>query len=352
MSSDKPFFSILVPSYNRPNELMRCVDSVLKSSFDNFEIIVSDDCSPMQMEITEVMSCFLDDSRVNYFQQQSNLKEPGNKYFLTTQATGEFNIVIGDDDVLASDTLRSIYDFILENPNYDIYGLGYFIVDETNKPISIHSAPKASVLSSKNNIRYLFEFGVLPMGFMHPATFCCRSGIELALPYRADVGIGEDLCFLLQAAARGYSVITIPMPLFNWRKVQDTSAVVQGNQSAEYLSSFRAKSMIYEIIKNEPFINKSLKDYISSSLFRFKFLYLEVLSDPLSASLNEVELGIGKDMYRELTKFSRSQSFRLRVYAKRLIYFFDLCKILGFFLAIKWVFTSITFRMKSARNAK
>ena len=80
MSSDKPFFSILVPSYNRPNELMRCVDSVLKSSFNNFEIIVSDDCSPMQMEITEVMRCFLDDARVNYFQQQSNLKEPGNKY--------------------------------------------------------------------------------------------------------------------------------------------------------------------------------------------------------------------------------------------------------------------------------
>jgi glycosyltransferase involved in cell wall biosynthesis len=350
MSLDKPFFSILVPSYNRPFELKRCVDSVLRSSFNNFEIIVSDDNSPLREEIAEVMNCFSGNPKVIFHQQPSNLKEPGNKNFLTTKATGEFNIVIGDDDVLASDTLRLIYDFVFENSNYDIYGLGYFIVDENNKPISIHSAPEAAVLSSKKNIRYLFEFGVSPMGFMHPATFCCRSGIELALPYRADVGIGEDLCFLLQAVARGHSLITIPMALFNWRKVQDVSAVAQGNQSAEHLSSFRAKSMIYEIIKKEPFTNKSLKDYISSSLFRFKFLYMEVLRDPLAVSLSEDELGIGQNMSRELTKYSRSPVFRFRVRARRLIYFFDLCNILSVPLAVKWVLKSITFRMKCARN--
>ena len=48
MSLGKPFFSILVPSYNRPFELKRCVDSVLRSSFNNFEIIVSDDNSPLR----------------------------------------------------------------------------------------------------------------------------------------------------------------------------------------------------------------------------------------------------------------------------------------------------------------
>jgi len=350
MTAHKPFFSILIPSYNRPNELKRCINSVLKSSFENFEIIVSDDCSPLHNEIAEVMSDFSKNHNVIFFQQQLNLKEPGNKYFLTTKANGRFNIVIGDDDVIASDTLKVIYDFILENPNYDIYGLGYFIADENNKPISMHSAPKPIILSDERISKYFFEFGVSPMWFMHPATFCCRSGVELSLPYRKDVGIGEDLCFLFQAIARGHSLITIPKPLFNWRKVQDTSSVSQGNQSAEHLSSFKAKIMIYEVLKKEPFADKSIKDYISSSLYRFKFLYMEVLSDPLAASINMDELRLEKNIHEELIRYRRSLVIRFCVYARKLMYFVDLCKILGVLLAIKWVYISITFRMKSLGN--
>jgi len=322
----------------------------MRSSFNNFEVIVSDDNSPLREEISEIINCFSGNPKVIFHQQPSNLKEPGNKSFLTTKATGEFNIVIGDDDVLGYNTLSLIYNFVCKNPNYDIYGLGYFIADENNKLLSVHCSPKATILTSEKNMRYLFEFGVSPMGFMHPATFCCRTGIELALPYRDDVGIGEDLCFLLQAAARGHSIITIPMPLFNWRKVQDIGSVTQGNQSAERLSSIRAKSRIYEIIKNEPFAEKVLKDYISSPSYRFKFLYMEVLRDPLAVSLSAEELGIEQNMYRELTGYSRSWTSRFSIRLRRLINFLDLCKILGVPLAVKWVLTSIVFRIKAAHN--
>lgn len=345
---DKPFFSILVPSYNRPHELKRCVDSILRSSFDSFEIVVSDDFSPLREEIEDVMSCYSDNSKVTFYQQKFNLKEPGNKNFLATKANGEFNIVVGDDDIVATNTLKLIHHFIAENPSFDIYGMGYYIVDEHNKPISVHCSTKATILSNEDNARYLFEFGVSPMAFMHPATFCCRSGIELRLPYRSDVGIGEDSCFLLQAVARGYSLITIPTPLFNWRKVQDKSTVVQGNQSAEHLSSFRAKSKIYNVLKYETFSNTWLKDYILSSTFRFKFLYTEVIKDPLAVTFSEAELGIESEMYSELVNYSDSMAARLRVRATRLIYLFDLCKILGVLSASKLVLTSILFRIKSA----
>ena len=349
MPLNKPFFSILIPSYNRPAELERCIRTILKSPFTNFEIIVSDDNSPLSIEIEQVMSLFLGNPKVTFYPQPTNLREPANKNFLVCKAIGDFNIVIGDDDFLAPEALSVIYDFVKEEPHYDIYGFGYIIVDEHNFPISIHTALKPVVLSTEKNVKYLFEFGVSPMSVMHPATFCCRAGVELTLPYREDVGIGEDLCFLLQAAARGYSLVVIPAPLLNWRKVQDVSSVDQGNQSAEHLSSFKAKYLTYKVLNQEGIPNQLLKNYISSSLFRFKFLYVEVLRDPLASDFTALDLGIDSDTASELLQYKRSLFFRFRVRCWRLFSFFDLCQVLTVPLAFKWVVKSVVFRIISSR---
>src|SRR5262245_48928286 len=40
-----PFFSIVVPTYNRERIICRCVDSCLQQSFGDFELVVIDDHS-------------------------------------------------------------------------------------------------------------------------------------------------------------------------------------------------------------------------------------------------------------------------------------------------------------------
>lgn len=45
MSSNKTFFSVIIPTHNREKLLPRAVDSVLNQSFSNFELIIVDDCS-------------------------------------------------------------------------------------------------------------------------------------------------------------------------------------------------------------------------------------------------------------------------------------------------------------------
>ena len=41
----KPFFSVIIPTYNHANYLKKALDSVLNQSFNNYEIIVIDDNS-------------------------------------------------------------------------------------------------------------------------------------------------------------------------------------------------------------------------------------------------------------------------------------------------------------------
>ena len=46
MNSDKkPFFSVIIPTYNRNNTLKRAVKSVLKQTHKDFELIIVDDGS-------------------------------------------------------------------------------------------------------------------------------------------------------------------------------------------------------------------------------------------------------------------------------------------------------------------
>lgn len=44
--NDEPLVSVLLPAYNVEKYLAKCVDSILQQTYQNFEIIIVDDCSP------------------------------------------------------------------------------------------------------------------------------------------------------------------------------------------------------------------------------------------------------------------------------------------------------------------
>ena len=329
-----PFFSILIPSYNRPLELKRCIDSILKSSFPDFEIVVSDDNSPRQTEIADILVSFGSLANIKFYMQPSNLKEPDNKNFLVTKATGKYNIVLGDDDTLCEDTLSFLHEYIQVNPGSDIYGFGYQIVDEIGTPLTAHVASETIIIEDIISRLLVLEAGLLPMALFHPATFCCRSGLEMDLPYRTDVGIGEDLCFLLQAIINNYSLAIIPKVLFNWRKVQDIKSVSQGNQSAEFMASFQSKYLIYNLLTSAAIPDARISEYISTVRFRFNFLYVELLRFPNIKYLDCMQF-MNEEILDEFLAVRSSLYWRLNLFLIKPVRLFDLVRLVGFFQALK-----------------
>ena len=77
--TDRPFFSVLIPSYNRPEFVGLAVESVLASDFRDFELIVSDDCSPRRNEISAALEKHKGDPRLRFYSQPTNLREPANR---------------------------------------------------------------------------------------------------------------------------------------------------------------------------------------------------------------------------------------------------------------------------------
>ena len=327
--ASKPFFSILIPSYNRPEDLRSCISSILQNTFTDYEIIISDDNSPKKNEVTEVISSFNEVNNLRFFLQPENLREPENKNFLVRLAVGKFNIIIADDDTLTENALTSLYNFIKSNEGHDIYGFGYNIVDELGDVLSTHSAPAAVVLNDSTKRKYILEAGTLPMTIFHPATFCCRTGLETELPYRSDIGIGEDLYFIFESVIKEKLICIFPEALFNWRKVQDQKVVTQSNQSAENLASFKSKVLIYEAIKKNQFINQEIRRYVNSYEYRCRFLYSEIIRAKNFKSLVDDGFFLEDHIFEELARLDASYLYSFRLVFTRIYRLFELTKIFG-----------------------
>ena len=81
--------SICITTYNRAGTLQQTLESVLAQRFDDFELIISDDCSTDETEDI-VRSYESKDKRVRYFRNQHNLKMPGNLNAAIQHAQGEY----------------------------------------------------------------------------------------------------------------------------------------------------------------------------------------------------------------------------------------------------------------------
>ena len=87
MKSDTPYFSIVIPAYNRAHLISKTLDSVLNQSYENFEVIIVDDGSTDNTE--EVVKPYLADQRFRYY-WKSNGERGAARNFGVLKSNGEF----------------------------------------------------------------------------------------------------------------------------------------------------------------------------------------------------------------------------------------------------------------------
>lgn len=103
---DKPFFSVVIPTYNRAKLLKAAIAITLKQTFKDFELIVSNNCSTD--ETREVVSSFKD-KRILYFENKKNIGAEPNMKKAISYARGIYIFTMGDDDfILYENTLEKI----------------------------------------------------------------------------------------------------------------------------------------------------------------------------------------------------------------------------------------------------
>jgi len=95
MSEEHPLVSVVIATYNRPAYLRSAIASVSRGSYQNFEIVVTDDAGPK--ENREVAESF-QDPRVRYRRNKMRLGGTGNHREAIKVVAGEYVGLLNDDD--------------------------------------------------------------------------------------------------------------------------------------------------------------------------------------------------------------------------------------------------------------
>jgi glycosyltransferase involved in cell wall biosynthesis len=86
-------------TYKRPNYLRGAIETWLKQTHQNIELIISDD-DPQSTESRAIAEEYIrKDKRIRYFRQEKNLNAPGCYKFILKQARGDYFIWASDDDL-------------------------------------------------------------------------------------------------------------------------------------------------------------------------------------------------------------------------------------------------------------
>jgi glycosyltransferase involved in cell wall biosynthesis len=104
-------FSICIPAFNRPRELSELLNSIASETPRDWEILVSEDCSPKAAEIAEVVHQFTHEHEslsIRFLTTPANLGYDANLRFLINHAEGRYCILMGDDDLWCAGALNEL----------------------------------------------------------------------------------------------------------------------------------------------------------------------------------------------------------------------------------------------------
>lgn len=107
--------TICIPTYNRPEYLQSCLESILAQTFQDYRIVILDNGS--EKDYSGVLRCIID-SRITYRRHNSNLGNKENiKIALREYLDTKYIMVFHDDDLMAPGFLEYAISALEQNEN-------------------------------------------------------------------------------------------------------------------------------------------------------------------------------------------------------------------------------------------
>jgi abequosyltransferase len=175
MSRVLPKLSICIPAFNRAKYLPPLLDSVFSQNYPNVEIVISEDNSPERAAIAEVVEeCRRQGhTNIHYFENENTLGFDGNLRVLFARASGDYCVMMGNDDLLCTGALETIGAILSEHPEVAvaIRSYGWFYDD----PATVDQI-----------VRYFPETSIFAPGEDTVVTFFRRVGVLAGLVFRRE----------------------------------------------------------------------------------------------------------------------------------------------------------------------
>lgn len=111
-----PKISVIMSVYNGQEYLLQAVESIRTQSFEDWELIIINDCSTDKTgEILE--GCASSDARIRVYTNETNLRLPASLNKAISLARGKYIARMDADDICLAERLEKQYAFMEQNPD-------------------------------------------------------------------------------------------------------------------------------------------------------------------------------------------------------------------------------------------
>ncbi len=210
-----PLVTIAIPTYNRDRYLKEAIDSARNQTYKNVEILIRDNASEDTTELIGREEMRSDD-RIQYVRNKKNIGMRNNWNKLLNAASGEYFLLLSDDDILAPNAIKKLLTLFDYHNVALAYGSSIYI-DENGTRIAYIFKPAPC---SESGSEFIYaslkrKRNALPCSTLH------RTADARDLGGYPDVGTATDLLLRLHLATLG-DVKYISDPIAKFR-VHDAS---------------------------------------------------------------------------------------------------------------------------------
>lgn len=204
MSKVQPLFTVATVTYNSGKWVRQAIESVLASSFTDFELLISDDCSTDDTWDIIQQYC---DPRVKAWRNEKNIGEYPNRNKVLAEAKGKYLLFVDGDDILYKQTLRNLSEYVQEFPEASaVWGVPSARFCFALLPYQFEPAITVRLI-------YETDITLAEIGFAETLfkTSCLKAIGGLATGFR----IGDT--WAKKMIASQYPVLFVPMGYMLWR---------------------------------------------------------------------------------------------------------------------------------------
>lgn len=256
-----PLVSVLMTTYNRQQYLPMAIESILESTFTDFELIIVDDGST-DKTVDIAKSYAEKDGRIRFFQNEINLGDYPNRNKAASYAKGKYIKYVDADDYLYPHGLAHMI-YYMEQPGLNDVAIGIFGIKQDDKQ------PFPLKLNSKDAIRRHYVEKIFTLGIAPLSTIIRRDIFERENGFQHERMVGDYECW--SRLALSYPIALLPVAGCWYRK--------HDAQESNYVDKFLGDAhRITKKVLNSAFE----KNYISSGELgkiskRYDRLFLKLL---------------------------------------------------------------------------
>jgi glycosyltransferase involved in cell wall biosynthesis len=246
-SSEAPFFSVIIPTYNRAHLLRKTIECVINQSYKSFELIIIDDAST---DNTNSIVSSVKDARIGYYKNEINIERSASRNKGIKLALGRFVCFCDSDDHWRENHLALLFDKIQkENETQGIYFTGItWNFPDYNKEI-VFPDPTCS-----NPVEYVITNQIAP------TSTCISTNILHQFRFREDLKINEDV-ELFSRIVSAYPLFQIPVSTVDFIIHAENTKGLNKNYISPQIDAM-------DIIFNNPLIKNSISESFKKNIYK------------------------------------------------------------------------------------